>query len=71
LPNGAADVKALHEVAWEGLWAGARGPAAGSAPTWTPSPIRTRSAVTGEAGIRGLIDTTIVIHLAAGFGAGM
>ncbi len=39
--------------------------------TLTPSPTRTRSAVTGEARTRGLIDTNIVIHLAALGGAGL
>jgi predicted nucleic acid-binding protein len=36
-----------------------------------PSPTRTRSAVTGNASARGLIDTNIVIHLAALDGAGL
>jgi predicted nucleic acid-binding protein len=34
-------------------------------PTWTPSSIRIRSAASGESPTRGLIDTNLVIHLAA------
>src|ERR1039458_756899 len=42
-----------------------------SAATLIRSPTRTRSAVTGETRMRGLIDTNVVIHLAALDGSGL